>query len=164
MYFDSSNLMFKLRSCLFYFFASSSRLAPLSLSWTCTHAFDLHTFDFACFYVLSLPLSFFHSFSRSCFAIFKFCFCYLFVRISFYFKLTWSSCSISQFKDKQIICACSCVNICVAVILLHRWLVEGRQADALKVFSYICPELKLTWFSSSSRLRSVIHMRCMQLA
>lgn len=90
MYFNSSNLMFNLRSCLFYFFHICS-FGP-SFSWTdvYTHTFDLHrVFYFARFDVLTLPpslsLSFALLFFLFRFVIFEFCFCCLFIRISFCF-------------------------------------------------------------------------------
>lgn len=53
---------------------------------------------FSCFYSLGLPPSALHS----QFVIYLCSFRCCFFSSPFYSKLTWSSCSISQFKDKQI--------------------------------------------------------------
>lgn len=91
-------------------FSTFSRLAPLSLGHA--HVVHLICTEYSFLRSISLTLSFFLSSFLIRFAIFEFCFCYLFVRVSFCFKLTWSSCSISQFKDEQIICACLCEYLC----------------------------------------------------
>lgn len=110
--FDSSNSMFKLmRSCLFGIFFHIVSFGPLSLGHTCTHIYATQlqwVFDVVLYYVLSASLLACPSvflLSSSVLQSLSFAFAiYLFIRILFCFKLTWSSCSISQFKDKQMIC------------------------------------------------------------